>query len=185
MTEKTDPSSPSGEHLDTIREALNLLHIGHQNERLPQEAPCPYCDRRAAGLAALTELESVIDGLNASNEALEQQPAAAKPTQWPSASSEVQFCLHERRCLELREAEGRAVAAETALAEANRFHTLMQRADAAEIALGAAERRANDLTALLRNGVGIAALYMDTDGRGDLDGWVDIARAALDRQEQP
>jgi hypothetical protein len=61
MTEKTDTSSPSGEHLVTIREALNLLHIGHQNERLPQEAPCPYCDRRAAGLAALTEVEQLIE----------------------------------------------------------------------------------------------------------------------------
>ena len=25
--------------------------------------------------------------------------------QWPNGSTEVQFCLHERRCLELREAE--------------------------------------------------------------------------------
>jgi hypothetical protein len=117
---------------------------------------------------------------------LERQLAAAPsdPDYSPAFQHEYQRLWHE--------ASARAVAAETALAEANReqrrwyehFHTLMQRADAAEIALGAAERRANDLTALLRNGVGIAALYMDTDGRGDLDGWVDIARAALDRQEQ-
>jgi hypothetical protein len=197
MTEKTDTSSPSGEHLVTIREALNLLHIGHQNERLPQEAPCPYCDRRAAGLAALTEVEQQLETLRADTERIH---------------------IYE---LEKNEARERAEAAETALAEANALneHTtyLMERAEAAryaaEVNKEAAERRANDQQARaddleIRMDAEIVA-HGETEQQRDAladalreiaheartprsDQFVgsvgkcgQIARAALDQQEQP
>jgi len=81
--------------IDTIREALNLLHIGHQNERLPEEPPCPYCDRREAALAALTEVEHQLEaGL-------------------PILSIDGRYVLTSKWAKE----QARAVAAETALAE--------------------------------------------------------------------
>jgi hypothetical protein len=46
--------------LTTLRDALERLHIGHRNERRPEEQPCPYCDLRADAIAALAQVETLI-----------------------------------------------------------------------------------------------------------------------------
>ena len=50
--------------------------------------------------------------------------------------------------------------------------------------LKAAEARVAELEAALRDGVRIASQYLDT-GRGDLDGWIEAARAALAEDKEP
>ncbi len=47
------------------------------------------------------------------------------------------------------------------------------------LAYDGAEARNDELTAALRTLIEVAAHFMDTDGRGDLDGALDAARAAL------
>jgi chromosome segregation ATPase len=125
--------------IDTIREALEAQH--------PENHPWQ---------AALTELESVIDGLNASNEALEQQLDGA---------------VFLRNC-----ADARAVAAETALAEARAaLAQWRRRAEEAEVvyrqtdsARMAAERRAAQYESALtqtHRDQDIAMEYTDELGR--------------------
>jgi hypothetical protein len=87
--------------------------------------------------------------------------------------------------------EARAVAAETALAEANRSWALrLKHGNDCEDALEAAEQRANDLADALREAVDTLA-YVDTDAWRDRvgiarpDAVLFRARAALDRHTQP
>lgn len=70
----------------------------------------------------------------------------------------------------LAEREGYTLA--MTVVPSDQFEREKLRADAA-----VAER--DKLSEILQNGVEIATHYMDTDGRGDLDGWIDAARAAL------
>ena len=143
---------------------------------------------------------------------LETALAATRPIQWPSASTEVQFCLHERRCLELREAEARVVAAEKALAEAEDGRDALVDEIQREYVLrsthlaivGAAERRANDLADALRDFEAAVRVYdvmLNEPAAGGLmsaedysaylrGAWLGVeeaavaARAALDRHTE-
>ena len=155
--------------IDTIREALNPVYV----------TPAKY-EAALAALDALTEVE--------------HQLAATRPIQWPSASTEVQFCLHERRCLELREAKARVVAAEKALAEsrgalADEMGLTEQqraRAEAAETALAEAEDGRDALVDEIQREYVLRSTHLAIVGAAerranDLERLVDEARPYMEK----
>jgi hypothetical protein len=138
--------------IDTIREALAAwIATGPPEMVYTSALPNPR-----AALAALTEVEHQL---------ADQQREV----------EHVRLRL-ERRHKELNETDARAVAAETALAEARQDIQGWKHIEATRLRqIEAAERRADDLADALRR---IADAHITPKSRA-------IARAALDRQEQP